>query len=397
MQGDGPLRVAIFSDSALPILNGVSVSVDSLIEELRNQGHSAHLFCPQFPKHRESDPNTYRFRAIETPWTKGFPFAYPPYIRMLRKFRQHQFDVIHLHTLGIVGFVGLRWAESHEIPVVATYHTLYDRYAHYIPYIPRRYVRFKIAKHTNYMFSRVDRVITPSEASLKWLRRHSVDTPAVVIPTGVRRRAIVDRSQVRQSLGIPPEQSLMLYVGRLAKEKNLTTLFEMAARVFAHDGHARLWLVGDGPFRQECTSIVRAMNIGDRVRFVGFVPHDQVERYYAAADLFVFASETETQGLVIQEAMVHGLPCVAVTGGGASLSIEPGENGLIVRNNASEFASAVLSVLEDDRLYAKLAEGASKSGREFGTGRMCTEIVRVYREAIADHIDAEAIGRASLV
>lgn len=316
---------------------------------------------------------------------------------MLRKFRKHPFDVIHLHTLGIVGFVGLRWAESHEIPVVATYHTLYDRYAHYIPYIPRRYVRFKIAKHTNYMFSRVDHVITPSDASLKWLRRHSVQTPATVIPTGVRRRMILDRSQVRQSLGIPPDQNVLLYVGRLAREKNLRTLLEMAALVFRQDAQARLWLVGDGPYRQECTAIVRALNIGDRVRFVGFVPHDQVERYYCAADLFVFASETETQGLVIQEAMLHGLPCVAVAGGGASLNIVSGENGYVVKNNPNEFAASVLSILSDDNLYARLAEGAARCGREFGTARMCSEIVQIYRQAIACRASTEASSRASLV
>ncbi len=381
--GDGSLRVAIFTDSALPILNGVSVSVDSLVRELRNQGHSVHLFCPQFPRYRESDTNTYRFRALETPWTKGFPFAFPPYIRMLRKFRRHDFDVVHFHTIGIVSFVGLRWAESHDLPIVGTYHTLYDRYAHYIPFVPRRYVRFKIAKHTNYVFNRVDQVITPSEASLKWLRRHAVTTPATVIPTGVGRRGFVDRSEVRQAMGVPPEQKIMLFVGRLAQEKNLPMLFEMAAMAFSRDPQLRLWLVGDGPFRSDCVEIVRRLGIGDRVKFVGFVPHTEVDRYYAASDLFVFSSVTETQGLVLQEAMSHGLPCVAISGGGASLSIEEGVNGCVVRNEVEAFASTVLSVLGDDDLYARLSEGATRSGREYGTGKMAERIVEVYRQAIA--------------
>jgi len=377
------LRIAIFTDSALPILNGVSVSVDSLVRELRNQGHSVHLFCPQFPRHRESDPNTYRFRAIETPWTKGFPFAYPPYIRMLRKFRRHTFDVVHIHTLGIVGFVGLRWAESHELPVVATYHTLYDRYAHYVPGVPRRYIRFKIAKHTNYVFNRVHHVITPSEASLKWLKRHAVNTPATIIPTGVQKRGVYDRSEVRQAMGIPPEQRIMLYVGRLAQEKNLPTLFEMAALAFREDPQLRLWLVGDGPFRAECMTYARRLGIGDRVRFVGFVPPHEVERYYSAADLFVFPSVTETQGLVIQEAMAHGLPCVAIAGGGASLSITDGVDGVVVRKNeASSFARAVLKVLSDEGLYARLSESALRSSREQSTGRMAERIADIYRLVI---------------
>jgi 1,2-diacylglycerol 3-alpha-glucosyltransferase len=376
------LRVAIFSDSVLPVLNGVSVSVDALVKELRNQGHSVHLFAPRYPHHKEQDPNTYRFRAIETPWTKGFPIAYPPVLRMLRKFRRHQFDVIHTHTIGILGFVGLRWAESHEIPIVSTYHTLYDRYTHYVPFIPHRYLRFKIAKHTNFYYNAVDHVITPSEASLRWLGRHSVRKPVTVVPTGAKPRMFHDRSEVRQALGIPAEQKIMLWVGRLAIEKNMETLFDMAAIAFSEDPQLRLWLVGDGPYRSECQAIARRLGIGDRVRFVGFVPHEEVSRYYSAADLFVFSSMTETQGLVVQEAMTYGLPAICVGGGGASANIEDGENGFIVRNEPRQFADTVLEVLHGDDLYSRLSENAARSVRMRGTPEMCEKVVAVYRQVI---------------
>ncbi|MFI5386630.1 MAG: glycosyltransferase [Fimbriimonadales bacterium] len=376
------LRVAIFSDSVLPVLNGVSVSVNALVSELRNQGHSVHVFAPRYPRHRESDPNTYRFRALETPWTTGFPIAYPPFLRMLRKFRRHEFDVIHTHTIGILGFLGLRWAESHEIPIVSTYHTLYDRYAHYVPFLPRRYARFKIAKHTSFYYNSVDHVITPSEASLRWLRRHAVRKPVTVIPTGAYPRVHLDRSEVRQALGIPPEQRVMLWVGRLAIEKNMETLFEMAAVAFSHDSQLRLLVVGDGPYRAECQALARRHQIGDRVRFVGFVPHEEVARYYTAADLFVFSSMTETQGLVVQEAMTYGLPAICVGGGGASASIEDGVNGFIVKNEAHGFAATVLEVLHDDGLYASLSDHAMKSVRLNGPQEMCDKVVAVYRQVI---------------
>ncbi|HVT12252.1 MAG TPA: glycosyltransferase [Fimbriimonadaceae bacterium] len=376
------MRVAIFSDSVLPVLNGVSVSVNALVTELRNQGHSVHVFAPRYPKHTEPDPNTYRLRALETPWTKGFPIAYPPFLRMLRKFRRHDFDVIHTHTIGVLGFVGLRWAESHEIPIVSTYHTLYDRYAHYIPFIPRRYVRFKIAKHTNFYYNSVDHVITPSEAAVRWLRRHSVRKPVTVVPTGAAPRKFHDRSEVRQSFGIPPEQRIMLWVGRLAIEKNMEMLFEMAAIAFAQDAHLRLWVVGDGPYRAECQALARKHRIGDRVRFVGFVSHEEVARYYTAADIFVFSSMTETQGLVVQEAMTYGLPAVCVGGGGASASIEDGVNGFIVKNEPRGFAATVLDTLHDDDLYARLSDQAARSVRMNGTPEMCERVVGVYREVI---------------
>jgi glycosyltransferase involved in cell wall biosynthesis len=382
-----PLRIAIFSDSALPILNGVSISIAALIDELRHQGHSVHLFTARYPGYRDPDPNTYRFRAIETPIAKGYPIAYPPFYRMLLKFRRQQFDVIHTHTPYMLGMVGFRWAESHGIPVVSTYHTLYDRYAHYFPILPRRYVRFRIAKHTNFYYNHVAHVITPSEASKKWLKRHSVETPITVIPTGIPRGPMIDRSEARHALGISPDIRLMLYVGRLAREKNLGVLLEMAALAFAEDPSLRLWLVGDGPFRQECTAIARRLGIGDRVRFVGFVPRYEVDRYYAAADLFVFPSITETQGLVVQEAMMRGLPAVAIIGGGAGAAIEEGANGFLVRNDPGAFAAQALHVLHDDALHARLSEGALRSVRDLGVPTMAERVVAVYRQVISDQRD----------
>ena len=378
----GKLRIAIFSDSALPILNGVSVSIQALVTELRNHGHSVTIFTASHFNYRDPDPNTYRFRAMEIPWSKDYPLAMPPFLGMLRKFRRHQFDIIHSHTPFTIGFVGLRWAESHHIPIVSTYHTLYDRYAHYIPYFPRRYVRFKIAKHTNFYYNRVNHVITPSRASYRWLRRHSVKTPISVIPTGAPPRGFVDRAEVRHQLGMAPEHRVLLYVGRIAREKNLRVLFEMAQMAFAQDPTLRLWLVGDGPYRMQCAEMARELGIGDRVVFAGFVPRDEVDRYYAAADLFVFSSITETQGLVVQEAMSYGLPSIAVAGGGASAGIENGVNGFIVKNEPRQFAAQVLSVIRDERLYSQLAQGASISVRQYTTQHMAEAVLGVYDQVL---------------
>lgn len=372
----------MFSDSALPVLNGVSISVNALVRELRDRGHSVHLYAPKVPGHRDEDPNTFRCRAIKTPWAPEYPLAIPPFYRLLRRFRQHEYDLVHTHTPFALGMVGLRWAESHNLPIVATYHTLYDRYAHYLAAFPRRYARFRIAKHTNFYFNRMDAVITPSEVSQKWLRRHSVSRPITVVPTGAPRRAFLDRAECRGNFGLPPDLRVMLYVGRLAREKNLSVLLQMAARCFAADPSLRLWLVGDGPYRAECKELARHLGIGDRVRFVGFVPRAEVDRYYAAADIFVFPSITETQGLVVQEAMSYGLPAVAIVGGGASSGIEHGINGLVVRNDADEFARATLRVLNDESLHASMSVAAARSVRSHGLDEMTEGVLDVYRTAI---------------
>lgn len=379
------LRIAMFSDSALPILNGVSLSIDALIRELRRQGHSVHLFTAAYPHHRETDPNIVRMRALTTPWTPDYPLALPPFLRPLREFRKHEFDVVHTHTPFTIGFVGLRWAESHEIPIVSTYHTLYDRYAHYIPYFPKRYVRFKIAKHTNFYYNSVDRVICPSKAAMRWLLRHAVHRPIDVIPTGCFDRKMLERAECRRALGIAPDERVLLYVGRLAREKNLDMLFEMARIVFKKDPYSVLYLVGDGPYRDECLRSANRLGIGDRVRFAGFVPREDVDEYYAAADLFVFPSMTETQGLVVQEAMAYGLPAIVVVGGGAGEGVVDGENGFLVRNEAQAFADRTLEVLSDDRIAASLSANAIRSVQDRTAGAMAQRVSDVYRRAISEH------------
>ncbi|MBV6459761.1 MAG: D-inositol-3-phosphate glycosyltransferase [Fimbriimonadaceae bacterium] len=382
MLESAPLRIALFSDSALPILNGVSISIDLLIRELRRQGHSVHLFTASHFRHQDRDPNIHRFPAFQTPWTRGYPLAIPPFYPMLREFRRHTFDVIHSHTPFTIGFVGLRWAQSHDLPIVATYHTLYDKYVHYVPFFPKWYVRYKTAKHTNFYFDSVDHVITPSEAAQKWLRRHSVQTPMTVISTGVSPPAPRDRSEARLGLGIDPNAKVLLYVGRIAREKNMLTLIKAASLAMRGDPRLHLIIVGDGPFRRDCEAEVRNQGIGDRVEFTGYIPRERVSEYYATADLFVFSSMTETQGLVVVEAMSYGLPSVVVQGGGAAEAVEDGVNGFLVRNDPEVIADRIAACLENDDLYVRLSREAQATARAYSPEVTASKVVAVYREAI---------------
>jgi 1,2-diacylglycerol 3-alpha-glucosyltransferase len=200
---------------------------------------------------------------------------------------------------------------------------------------------------------------------------------------------MIDRWDARSRLGIPSDQKIMLFVGRLAQEKNLGVLLESAALAFRIDPSLRLWLVGDGPYRSECMAMVRHLGIGDRVRFVGFVERSQVDQYYSAADLFVFTSITETQGLVVQEAMMYGLPAVVVSGGGAGASVENGVNGFLVKNDPQEISSHVLELVSDEALYTRMSDNAVRSVRDHTMPIMAERVVAVYREVIREHSHAQ--------
>lgn len=376
------LNIALFSDSALPILNGVSVSIDALVKGLRDRGHSVHLFTSAYPGHAEMDPNVHRMFAAHTFFAKDYPLALPPFYPMLREFRKHRFDLIHTHTPFTVGFVGLRWAESHEIPLVTTYHTHYDKYTHYIPLFPKKFLRYKIAKHTNYYYNRCSHIFTPSDASARWLRRHRVIQPISVVPTGIRPALEIDQSKTRELLGAKPEQRIALYVGRVAGEKNLETTIMGTAQAMLDDPRLCLWVVGDGPDRERYRKLASDLGIGDRTKFFGAVPRDEVDKYYAAADVFVFSSMTETQGLVVSEAMSYGLPAVVVRGGGASESTVNGLNGLVVPNDPGEFGGAVRTVLGSEQVYNGMSQNAMESSKALSTSAMVDKILAGYRACL---------------
>ncbi len=371
------LRIAIFSDSYVPITNGVSQSINLLVDELRSRGHSVSIFTARFPGHQDSDPNVIRFLSVVTPFAKDYPLAIPPYFPYYRYFRQGNFDIAHTHTPFLAGNIGMRWARRQRVPVVTTYHTLYEKYAYYIPFIPTRITRRCISAYTYWYYNRCEEIITPSQSAKRFLKQHHVYKPISVIPTGIPPPPLLSRAEARAQLGVKPEEKMLLYVGRLAREKNIHFLLETLALLVGKE-QVKLWLVGDGPAWQECAEKVREWGIGDHVVFVGAVPRKAVDLYYAAADLFVFASVTETQGLVLGEAMSFGLPVVAVRGGGVNQVVQDGINGLLSSPDPKEFTNKVLQILENESLWHQLSEGARSTSRNWSVSAMTDAVLEVY-------------------
>ncbi|MDX2066700.1 MAG: glycosyltransferase [Fimbriimonadaceae bacterium] len=382
-----PLRIALFSESAPPVVNGVSVSVATLRHGLVQLGHEVHLYANRYPGHRENDSRTHRFLALTFPFWRNYPLTMPPAYPWLGEFRRTRFDVIHTHTPFPVGMIGLRWGESERIPVVSTYHTLYDRYAHYVPLVPRRSVRARLARHTHYYYNRCNRVITPSETARRWLERHAVQTPITVIPTGAAPIVLPDRSDARARFGLPDAVPVVLWVGRLAREKNWPLWVETIRR-FAEQSRPgetpfSVLVVGDGPDRRAMQrALQQALGDACRSQWPGMVPPAEVGSAYAAADAFLFTSLTETQGLVVQEARRHGLPVVAAASGGVEEVLRGDPGAWLVRPDATALAAALAEALG-------AARATRREGIELAPGpamltdlEMATRVVEVYRQVL---------------
>lgn len=293
-----------------------------------------------------------------------------------------EFDVIHTHTPFTVGTLGLRWGEAFGIPVVGTYHTHYERYSHYVPYIPQPLVEAFIRRHTGRYYRRVSAAVAPSPYAAEILAGHDIGKPVEVIPTGIPLPAPHDRAAERRALGLAPHHLALVTVGRLAPEKNQARLLEAVARLQWSHPELRLLVVGAGKARPELTRLCRELGIGDRVRFLGSLPREQVDRVYAAGDLFVFTSQTETQGLVVVEAMASGLPVVVIRGGGAGLAVEPGENGLMVEDSTEELADAIHRLAGDPELRAKMSERARASAEDWSLESMTDRILALYHRVL---------------
>ncbi len=376
------LKIALFSDSAFPILNGVSVSIEMLMTELRESGHSVELYTTNYPGYQEQDANIFRVNGVRTPWSGDYPLAIPPFTKTYLEFRSKKFDIIHTHTPWTLGHIGLRWARLFGYPIVSSYHTFYDKYAHYVPYLSKRSIKRIIGYNTHYYYNEVDSVIVPSRCAKNWLFKHRVNKPIFSIPTAIKKKGSYFRSECRNNMGVHPSQKILLYLGRMAKEKNLDTLLKGVSEAIEYDKKIRLWMVGEGPYEAHLKKRVRELGIGDYVKFIGGVSQNEVGRYYAIADAFIFTSTTETQGLVINEAQSYGLPCIAVNKGGAAESVENGVDGYLISNSSLELAKKINLLLNNCELYANLSRNALKKSQNYVPERMCYSVLKVYSEVL---------------
>ncbi len=392
------MRVALFTESFDPVINGVSTSVKTLACEMAKTGHGSLIVAPDYPSYTDDPrdlPDAVLVRRLPS-WRLWVnpenPFAYPPvrWLPMPEAYRDEAFDVVHSQQPFGIGLHGQDAARRKNVPLISTFHTLYTEYAHYVPVMPRRITRRLVGAYLAGYYNACAAVVTPSVTMRDLLLSLGVRERLIhVVPTGIPAAPVVlasARERVRETYRIPPLAPILLFVGRLAPEKNLPALLEAFAHLShthpanAPQSHPFLLLVGSGVFRARCEQIAHERGIEMYVRFAGFLNRGQLAPVYAASTLFVFASVTETQGVVIGEAQSFGLPCVLMRGGGASEFVRSGEDGVVVAPEVAPFAAAIRALLNDEPERKRLGRNALVSPFRPSPEGMAQTLLAIYAE-----------------
>ncbi len=378
------MRIGVFTDSWKPYLSGVVRSIDTFADELAALGHELYIFAPGYPRHTRREGNVFRFVSLPALTNPGFRLGIPVSPRLRSTAAQLGLDVIHVHAPFLLGQLGARLARHLNLPLVFTYHTLYHRYAHYVP-LPRGISEQVALRWSRDFSNRCDLVIAPTAGVRDFLVELGVGAPIEVVPTGIypERFRQGDPGWLRRTFGLG-DGPVLLYVGRLAHEKNLPFLFRVFQRVSRELPQSRLVLVGTGPQEADFRREVSRLGLAGAVVFAGRRYQQELAHCYAGADLFTFPSVTETQGIVLAEAQAAGLPVVAIRSFGTSDMVEDGRDGFLC-DEASEtaFAGAVLRLLRDRGLRSAMARAAWAKADGLAAPLMARRLADLYRRLAA--------------
>ena len=379
------MRVGLFTNNYLPFCGGVTISVETLRRGLQGRGHEVWTFAPRFPGAPETDPRVVRFPSIPAATYPEFALAVPWTPRIGQRVRRLGLDVFHAHHPFLLGPAARRMARRLTRPLVFTYHTRYEKYAHYVP-LTRSLVEAAALRLSTRFAASADAVIAPSALVRDQLRARGVTAPIAVVPTGVDLDGFRPSgpAAARWALGLTAGVPLVLYVGRLDREKSVDRVLLAFDRIAGTLGGAELWLVGQGKETAALQRLAAGLGAGNRVHFAGVRAHEGLAPWYQAADLFLFASETETQGLVLAEAAACGLPAVAVSAPGCDEVVRDGETGILTKGDPAALAEAAIGLLLDgDRRRAMGARARQVAEEAFGVTLQITRTLDVYAQAQA--------------
>ncbi len=382
------MKILMISDVYFPRVNGVSTSIGTFRHELARLGHQVDLIAPDYPAGCAPEDGIYRVRSRAVPRDPEDRAMSLAGVRALHsRLAGGGYDLVHVQTPFIAHYAGLAIARRLGVPCIETYHTFFEEYLfHYVPFLPRNWMRALARRFSRAQGGSVDALVVPSPAMRDALSAYGVTAPMHVIPTGIRAAEFRggDGARFRVWLDIPADAPLMLFVGRVAHEKNIGFLLRAFSRALAYMPKMMLVVAGEGPAESSLRRLADQLRIAKSMRFVGYLDRkNALLDCYRAADAFVFASRTETQGLVLLEAMAMGLPVISTAVMGTASIVGPRRGAMVPEDNEVSFATAMLRLAGDPALRARLAGDAVSYAGEWGADVMAGKLSRLYAEVAA--------------
>lgn len=380
------MKIGFFTDSYLPQLDGVATSVAASAKELKKLGHEVYIIAPKYPGYKDKR-NVMRIFSVQILEKPDIRLALQIPQRSLVRILRIDFDIIHGHSGGPITFLGWQIAQLKNIPYVGTYHTFWNRYGHYFL---RGVIRPKMLEASSALFGNVcDSLIAPTGKVKDELIKYGITKPINIIPSGlqVERFGNEKSNYLRTKLDLKKEDKIILSVGRLGSEKSVDFLLKAFKHIREKSKENYvLVLVGEGKQKEELMLLARELKIADKVIFTGAIPNKDIPKVYADAEVFIFASQTETQGMVVIEAMASRLPVVAVKDKAYKGVVINGETGFLVRKNPKEFAEKVLQILQDETLRKEMAKKAYVIAQDYSATRTAKELENLYFHLLSEHV-----------
>ena len=380
------MRILKVSDVFFPRVNGVSTSIETFRRDLVALGHEVVLVAPAYggPEAREAaDPSIRRVPARSVPRDpEDRIMSFGGLRRTLAELSARKFDVVHIHTPFLAHYAALRFARAQRTPVIATYHTLFEEYLHhYVPLLPRKITGGLARRFSRSQCNELDAVIAPSLAMKQALLAYGINKRIEILPTGLpaERFRPGDGAAFRRRHNLTQGRPLLLFVGRAAHEKNIGFLLEMMLELRNLGSDALLLIAGEGPAADSLRAQAARLGLDASVRFLGYFDRSgELQDCYSAADVFVFASLTETQGLVLLEAMAQGVPVVAIPRMGTIDILGPGLGCRPAPNDRKGFAQVVRDLLADRAACRALGEEARRYAQTWASITMAQRLSTLY-------------------
>jgi 1,2-diacylglycerol 3-alpha-glucosyltransferase len=384
------VNICHFTNTFLPHVGGVARAVQTLLEDQREAGHRVLVVAPEFAEGKAParvERSVVRIAALTHFNDSDFSVRLPLAAALEERLADFPADLIHAHHPFLLGDTALREASKRGVPVVFTHHTLYEHYTHYLPMQSETAGEFAADVATRFA-NRCAAVVAPSRSVRDLILSRGVVTPVHVIPTGIDTQLLAsgDGMAAREAHGVPADAPVIGHLGRLAEEKNLRFLSVAIGQALRARPEARALIVGDGPARGEMEQIFASLGVAARVVFAGKLTGRRLRDACAAMDLFAFASQSETQGLVLAEVMAAGVPVVALDASGVREMIRDGKNGRLLPANATEevFSRVLVNGLRRVATRLRWAEAARRTAATVDRSRTSRRLLSLYDEVVRE-------------